>query len=185
MSLGGRGVLDLMSGALILNGDFNVIIADTPKKGFVFELNVAAVLDMPVFEPLAVEGTLGFVANGGDTGLYGSLFVGGVGPGSKLLDLGGVITVAGSFLLQINTSAAEQKVRRIKLNENGEVVRDSRGFLVFEDQTLTPQSLRIAGFTEITVGGVVKMTGALDLRIDKTGLEFAMKVALELGPLVR
>ncbi|MFM7567132.1 MAG: hypothetical protein ACKO8O_00325, partial [Betaproteobacteria bacterium] len=183
MSLGGRGVLDLMSGALILNGDFNVIIADTPKKGFVFELNVAAVLDMPVFEPLAVEGTLGFVANGGDTGLYGSLFVGGVGPGSKLLDLGGVISVAGSFLLQINTSAAEQKVRRIKLNENGEVVRDSRGFLVFENQTLTPQSLRIAGFTEITVGGVVKMTGALDLRIDKTGLEFAMKVALELGPL--
>ncbi|MFZ9626421.1 MAG: hypothetical protein ACO3AD_14260, partial [Burkholderiaceae bacterium] len=183
MSLGGRGVIDLMSGALILNGDFNIIIANTPIKGFVFELNIAAVLDLPVFKPLAVEGTLGFVANGGETGLYGSLFVGGVGPGSVLLDLGGVLTVGGSFLLQINTSSAEQKVRRIKLNENSEIVRDSRGFLVFVDEVLAPQSLRIAGYTEITVGGVVKMTGALDLRIDKTGLEFAMKVSLELGPL--
>ncbi|WP_420226204.1 hypothetical protein [Pigmentiphaga litoralis] len=165
----GNGNLSLLDGALNLKGDFSVIVSYS--NGAVrAELGATAVLDLPLFEPLSVTGTLGIVADGSASGVYGAFEVGGSGPDSKLID-GGVFNVAGSFLLQLNTTSAKQEVRTLALDAAGQPV----GTVL-----LDAHLLRLSGNATISVGPV-ELKGAVDLLIDKQGVQAAMDLSLDLG----
>src|SRR3989339_658936 len=178
-ALTGKGSLDLFDGALDLKGDFSVIIAQVDTK-VTLELGVTAVLDLPVLEPLGVTGTLGLVidaaSSGNQTGIYGALEVGGANPSSTIIDGGGVFSVKGSFLLQINTTSVSQKVRgRDPITGT---FYDANG--VAAQVVLEPLMLRISGKASINVGPI-ELRGAVDLLINSRGVQAAMDVTLDLG----
>src|SRR3990167_2366519 len=166
IALAGEGSLDLINGLVTLDGDFSVIISE---QGF--ELNVTATLDLPVLEPLSVTGTLGITS----AGLYGALEVGGSGARSTIIDGGGVFDVTGRFLLQINTTAENQRVRGRDGDGN---VRDANGNAIIV--TLAPQFLRLTGEASISVGPIV-LEGGIDLLINRNGLQASGNVSLSLG----
>ncbi|MCX7257343.1 MAG: hypothetical protein NTZ64_11550, partial [Polaromonas sp.] len=166
LQLLGSGSMNLLNGALKLDGDFGIVISASTG----IEVTVAAVLNLPLLKPLAVVGTLGLV----NTGIYGSLEMGGAGPDSVLID-GGAFTLAGHFLLQINTTGVAQTVRAINTSGQG---------AAFVQVALPPESLHIAGTTSIDVlGGALHLGGSMDLTIDKTGITAQAALTLDLGPL--
>ncbi|MDP4842168.1 MAG: hypothetical protein NWR74_06260, partial [Burkholderiaceae bacterium] len=179
LALTGAGNLDLFNGALDLKGDFALIVAQSGSK-VTMELGVTAVLDLPVLEPLGVTGTLGLVVDasprGNETGLYGSLEVGAANSDSTIIDGGGIFSVKGRFLFQINTTSVSQKVRG-RDPETG-TFYDKEGAAV--EVALQPYMLRIAGQASIEVGPI-ELKGAVDLLIDSNGVQAALDVTLDLG----
>ena len=174
-ALTGNGTLDLFDGALGLKGDFSIIVAEV-SGAVTLELGATAVLDLPVLESLGVTGTLGFVIDGGNTGLYGAFEVGGNNPNSTIIDGGSVFSVAGQFLLQINTTNQSKQVRG----------RDPVTGTFFDSNgrpsevTVGAQTLRLSGRASIEVGPI-ELRGAVDLLIDQSGVQAAMDVTLDLG----
>ncbi|MCU1533316.1 MAG: hypothetical protein JWO49_2887, partial [Arthrobacter sp.] len=168
VALEGDGSLSLLDGALKLEGQFAIIISESGM-----ELSAAATLDLPVFEPLSVAGSLLFV----DGGLAGSFEVGHASDngGSLLID-GGLFEVRGGFLLQVNTTSKIQQVRTLALDASGQPT----GALVMTD--LDPTSLRMAGSASIKVGGV-ELLGAMDIKINEDGLQASVKMTLDLDVL--
>jgi hypothetical protein len=104
------------------------------------------------------------------------LEVGGNNPSSTIIDGGDVFSVSGSFLLQINTTSAAQKVRG----------RDPVTGTFFDAQgkpsevSVAAQTLRISGKASIEVGPI-ELRGAVDLLIDSTGVQAAMDLTLDLS----
>ncbi|MEN9774726.1 MAG: hypothetical protein RL322_1796, partial [Pseudomonadota bacterium] len=173
-ALAGKGKLNLFDGSLEMVGDFAAIVAEV-DGAITFEIGANAILDLPVIEPLGVVGTLGFVIDGADTGLYGSLEIGGAGRQSLLIDAG-AFSVAGQFLLQVNTTGRPREVRG-RDPESGEFL-DPEGKPF---QVMVPErSLRISGKASIAVGPI-ELRGSVDLLIDKQGIQAAMDVVLDLG----
>ena len=174
-ALTGQGTLDLFDGALALQGDFSVIVAEV-QGAVTLELGITAQLDLPVLEPLGVTGTLGLVIDGSNTGLYGALEVGGANPQSKIIDGGSVFSVAGQFLLQVNTTNQAKQVRGRDpvtgtfFDSNGRPAEVSVG----------AHTLRLSGRASIEVGPI-ELRGAVDLLIDNSGVQAAMDVTLDLG----
>ena len=162
----GNGSLSLLDGALKLDGDFGIVISASTG----IEVTVAATLQLPLLRPLAVVGTLGLIG----AGVYGSLEVGGTGPHAVLIG-SSAFSLAGRFLLQINTTNTTQTVRAINTSDQG-------GAIV--QVGLKPQSLHIAGNVSIDVlGGALHLGGSMDMTIDKTGITAEAELKLELGPL--
>ena len=168
VALSGEGSLSLLDDALKLDGQFAIIISESGM-----ELSAAATLDLPVFEPLSVAGSLLFV----DGGLAGSFEVGNPGDdgGSLLID-GGVFEIRGGFRLQVNTTASIQQVRALELDADGQPT----GALRFVD--LDPESLRIQGSASVAVGGV-EMRGAMDILVTGQGLQASADLTLDLDVL--
>ncbi|WP_295538365.1 calcium-binding protein, partial [uncultured Pseudacidovorax sp.] len=169
----GHGTMDLLDHALSLKGDFSVIVSvvDGTVRA---ELGATATLDLPLLQPLSVTGTLGILIDPNtpaNTGIYGAFEVGGSGPNSTLIDGGGIFTVTGKFLLQINTTATQQEVRTLALDSHGNPLRTVM---------LSPQMLRISGSASVAVGPV-SMSGAMDLLIDARGVQAAMDMTMELA----
>ncbi|MDZ4123485.1 MAG: hypothetical protein U1E02_04800, partial [Hydrogenophaga sp.] len=178
VALTGNGTLDLMAGALKLEGDFSVIATLDSTPGNVqvrVELGISAQLKLPILEPLAVAGTLGIVAGSETTGIYGSLDVGGSGSDSMLINGGSAFQLTGRFLLQINTTNQEQLVRG--RNSQGQAI-DSNGNPVMVQ--VGPYSLRISGAAGLALGPV-SMRGAVDLLIDADGIQAELSMTLDLG----
>jgi hypothetical protein len=103
------------------------------------------------------------------------LEIGGAGKDSVILDGGGAFSIAGRFLLQINTTNTIQLARG----------RDAEGNVFDADNKpimveLTPQSLRIAGKAEVKVGPISLM-GAVDFLINDRGVQLAMQVVLDMS----
>src|SRR5262249_37684974 len=130
-------------------------------------------LDLPVFEPLSVTGTLGIVSSG----VYGSLQVGNPSDsgGSLLIDAG-LFEVRGGFLLQINTTDAAQQVRSLELDADGQPTGNTK--LV----TLDKHSMHMAGSAGIAVGPV-ELRGSMDIKISELGLEASIGMILDLDVL--
>src|SRR5690606_14104354 len=63
VSLTGEGHLSLLS-ALDIDGEFAIVFTEDSAR-----LEIGGIIDMPLFEPIGVTGTLGFE----DGGLYGAL----------------------------------------------------------------------------------------------------------------
>jgi hypothetical protein len=164
VQLSGKGNLNLLDDALVLDGAFHVIVSESGM-----EMSVEAQLDLPLFEPLAVTGTLGIVSGG----IYGALEIGGTGSESTLID-GGAFKVNGHFLLQLNTTSTVQTVRAINTSGTG------GGFVTVN---LTKQSLHVAGTATINLLDAIVMNGSMDLTIDSTGVNAQAALSLELGDL--
>ncbi len=168
VALVGNGHLSLLNDALDLKGDFSIIVSESGM-----ELGATAVLDLPVFEPLAVTGTLGIVSGG----LYGSLQVGSPSDsGGSLLIQAGAFEVRGGFLLQINTTSVAQQVRSLKLDADGQPTGET------ELVSLASHSLRMAGSAAIAVGPV-ELVGSMDISISDLGLEAEIGMILDLDVL--
>ncbi|MBV5346868.1 hypothetical protein JZU46_01425, partial [bacterium] len=165
----GEGSLDLLSGALTLQGDFGIILSESGM-----ELGINATLDLPLLNPLDATGTLGIVKGG----VYGSLQVG--SPGQKLLDVAGVFSIEASVLLQINTTTEKQTVKTLKLDANKEIMRDANGKALVEDSELEATSLYMRGTGVIDLVGI-ELSGAMALKIDSQGLQAALDMKLDLG----
>jgi hypothetical protein len=178
VALTGKGNMDLM-GLLTMRGDFAVIAAfpkdDAGNTAFRFEIGVTADLELKPLARLNATGTLGLIVDSKGPGLYGSLEIGGAGKDSVILDGGGAFSIAGRFLLQINTTNTIQLARG----------RDAEGNVFDADNKpimveLTPQSLRIAGKAEVKVGPISLM-GAVDFLINDKGVQLAMQVVLDMS----
>jgi len=179
-AMSGNGSLSLLDGALSMKGDFNIIASKVDSE-VILEMNAKAVLDLPVLEPLAVTGTIGFytdIQDPANTGIYGTFNIGGdpARGGAKLLDISGVVTVMGGFLLQINTTGKEQKVTAIETDVDG-------NYKGVKTVLLASHSLHIAGAASLEIAGSVSMKGDFNVLVDKTGLQADLAMRLDLGPL--
>ena len=179
-AMSGNGSLSLLDGALSMKGDFNIIASKVDSE-VILEMNAKAVLDLPVLEPLAVTGTIGFytdILDPANTGIYGTFNIGGdpARGGAKLLDISGVVTVMGGFLLQINTTGKEQKVTAIETDVDG-------NYKGFKTVLLASHSLHIAGAASLEIAGSVSMKGDFNVLVDKTSLQADLAMKLVLGPL--
>ncbi|MFT7684204.1 MAG: hypothetical protein ACI935_003732, partial [Moritella dasanensis] len=169
LSLEGLGNLDLLSGALKMDGGFSILLS-TERT----EVSVNMTLEHVLLEPISVAGTLGF-ATGSNAGLYGGLQVGAPG-GSPIIDVAGAFNISAFAMLQINTTTASQSVRALKLDSDGNVVPGE-----YENVDIDASTLRISGSGEINIAGAVSLEGRVDLLVDSTGIQAALDMKLDLG----
>ena len=151
IALEGDGNMELLS-ALKLEGEFAIVFTDDSAK-----LTVGAILDMPMLEPIAAAGTLGIA----DGGVYGSLQIG-KPTGSDLIK-NSAFTLAGSFLLQFNTTSKTQKVKSITFSEDGSPTG-------FEDIDLESELIYIKGTAKLAIAGAIEMSGAASLKLSSEGI---------------
>jgi hypothetical protein len=168
LSLEGLGNLNLLSGALKMDGGFSVLLS-TDRT----EVSVNMTLEHVLLEPISVAGTLGF-ATGANAGLYGGLQVG--APGGSLIIGNDDFGISAFAMLQINTTTASQSVRALKLDSDGNVVPGE-----YENVDIDASTLRISGSGEINIAGVLNLEGRVDLLVDSTGIQAALDMTLDLG----
>ncbi|MBT3784252.1 hypothetical protein HOF92_04690, partial [bacterium] len=162
VSFEAKGSLTLLD-ILDIKGEFAVVASLKEIR-----LDIEGTIDLPVLEPLVVAGTLGF----GIDGLYGSLQVGGIGD-STLID-GGIFTLKGSFLVQINTTSKVQRVKGFDVDENGDVLGTT-------DVNIEPLYLLIDGSASLEIASVLELEGSIYLEISTRGIEAELKMSLDLG----
>jgi len=126
-----------------------------------------------VLEPLAVVGSLDYVT-GTDGGLFGSLTVGGANGGS-IINVPGVLSLAGAILLEVNTSAVERQVRSVR--RAGEDDSDGDGFVL---RTVAADTLRLAGDGRLDVGGVT-FNGSSSLTFDPGRIRAELLSTVDVG----
>ncbi|MEH6445635.1 MAG: calcium-binding protein, partial [Oceanospirillaceae bacterium] len=168
LSLEGLGNLDLLSGALKMDGGFSILLS-TDRT----EVSVNMTLEHVLLEPISVAGTLGF-ATGANAGLYGGLQVG--APGGSLIIGNDDFGISAFAMLQINTTTASQSVRALKLDSDGNVISGE-----YENVDIDASTLRISGSGEINIAGAVSLEGRVDLLVDSTGIQAALDMKLDLG----
>ena len=174
VSLMGDGSFNLMN-ILQLRGHIGVLFSVTDGDQVLAELSIGATVISPVLK-LGAVGTLGFSNNG----FYGSLNVTGLGEDNAIIEVPGVLSIGGSFLLQINTTNQDERVLELeKINGvyTGRMITPTSS----QPANLPKQSFHIAGSVDVAVVSVLHLKGSVDILINQDGFQASLDVSLDLG----
>jgi hypothetical protein len=159
---------------LSFQGHVGVLFSVTDGNQVLAELSIGATVVSPVLKIGAV-GTLAF-CNGG---FYGSLHVTGLGPDEEIIGVPYILSIGGSFLLQINTTDQDQSV--LELEKIDGVYTGNMVTPPADKPNLPKQSFHLAGKVNVKVASVIELKGSIDILINKDGFQAALDCYLDLG----